>query len=135
MVADLHPSFIRFPGGCWVEGESLKYSYRWKQTVGDIAGRRNMYNLWKYYSTNGLGFHEYLQMCEDMAAAPLFVINCGMSHTQIVPKEGMAPWVQDALDAIEYANGPVDSPWGSLRAKNGHPAPFNLGYMEIGNET
>ncbi len=134
MVADLHPSFVRFPGGCWVEGESLKYSYRWKQTVGDIAGRRSVYDLWKYYSTNGLGFHEYLQMCEDLGAAPLFVVNCGMSHTQIVPKDGMALWVQDALDAVEYANGPVDSRWGSVRAKNGHPAPFNLAYMEIGNE-
>lgn len=134
MVADLHPSFVRFPGGCWVEGESLKYSYRWKQTVGNIAGRQSMYDLWKYYSTNGLGFLEYLQMCEDMGATPLFVVNCGMSHTQIVPKDRMAPWVQDALDAVEYANGPVDSRWGSERAKNGHPAPFNLAYMEIGNE-
>jgi alpha-L-arabinofuranosidase len=81
-----------------------------------------------------LGYHEYLQMCEDLHAEPLFVINCGMSHHENVPIYQMKPWVQDALDAIEYANGSADSRWGSLRAKNGHPAPFNLQYMEIGNE-
>ena len=85
-------------------------------------------------STNGLGFHEYLQLCEDLGAAPLFVINCGMSHKENVPMDKMGEWVQDALDAIEYANGPADSTWGSLRAKAGHPAPFDLRYMEIGNE-
>ena len=134
MLADLHPSFIRFPGGCWVEGDSLKYSYRWKETIGSITDRSTRYNLWKYYSTNGLGFHEYLQMCEDVKAEPLFVINCGMSHNEIVPMDRMQPWVQDALDAVEYANGPTDSDWGRMRATNGHPAPFNLKYMEIGNE-
>jgi alpha-L-arabinofuranosidase len=134
MLFNLHPSFARFPGGCWVEGDSLKFSYRWKQTIGDIGDRRTQYNIWQYYSTNGLGYHEYLQMCEDLRSEPLFVINCGMSHTQNVPMDQMGSWVQDALDAIEYANGPVESRWGALRAKNGHPAPFNLKYVEIGNE-
>lgn len=134
MLANLRPSFVRFPGGCWVEGDNLRLSYRWKQTVGNVADRRCQYNIWQYFSTNGLGYHEYLQMCEDLGAEPLFVINCGMSHRGNVPIHEMKPWVQDALDAIEYANGPVDSRWGSLRAKNGHPAPFNLKYMEIGNE-
>ena len=125
---------MRFPGGCWVEGNVLEDSYHWKTTIGDLAARRTERNLWGYYSPNGLGFHEYLQMCDDLGAEPLFVINCGMSHHEIVPLDKMGPWVQDALDAIQYANGPVTSRWGSLRAKAGHPQPFHLKYMEIGNE-
>lgn len=134
MLHGLRPGFVRFPGGCWVEGDTLDLAYRWKQTVGDISDRRNQYNLWQYYSTHGLGFHEYLQLCEDLRAEPLFVINCGMSHRGNVPMDQLGPWVQDALDAIEYANGPATSRWGALRAKNGHPTPFGLKYMEIGNE-
>jgi alpha-L-arabinofuranosidase len=134
MLQGLRPGFVRFPGGCWVEGDILSLAYRWKQTIGDLADRRDQYNIWQYYSTHGLGFHEYLQMCEDLAAEPLFVINCGMSHQENVPMDQLGPWVQDALDAIEYANGPLTSQWGALRAKHGHPAPFNLKYMEIGNE-
>lgn len=109
MLSRIQPSFVRFPGGCWVEGDNLSLSYHWKQTIGDIAGRRNQYNIWQYYSTQGLGFHEYLQMCEDLRAEPLFVINCGMSHHGNVPLDQMESWVQDALDAIEYANGRVES--------------------------
>lgn len=134
MVADLKPAFIRFPGGCFVEGDTLANAFRWKDTIGDIAARPGHWNLWGYRSTDGLGYHEYLQMCEDMNAEPLFVINCGMSHKDIVPLDQMAPWVQDALDAIEYANGPVDSRWGRLRAEAGHPEPFNLKMIQIGNE-
>ncbi len=138
MLANLHPAFMRFPGGCWVEGEILENAVRWKRSIGDLAQRRNQWNLWNYFSPNGLGFQEYLQLCEDLGAEPLFVINCGMSHKEQreQPKtvEGVDEYVQDALDAIEYANGPADSKWGSLRAKAGHPAPFNLKYMEIGNE-
>src|SRR5436305_7181740 len=102
---------------------------RSKRTVGDLHDRRTLQNLWGYMSTNGLGYHEYLQMCEDVGAAPLFVINCGMSHKEVVPVAQMDEFVQDALDAIEYANGPVTSRWGALRAKNGHPEPFNLKYL------
>lgn len=134
MLANLNPSFVRFPGGCWVEGDVLGLAYRWKETIGDVANRRYQYNLWQYHSTNGLGFHEYLQLCEDLGADPLFVINAGMSHNGFVPLKDMKPWVQDALDALEYANGPAESRWGALRARHGHPAPFNLRYMEIGNE-
>ncbi len=134
MLLDLKPSFVRFPGGCWVEGNTMAEALRWKQTIGDPALRRTQPNLWGYVSTNGLGFHEYLQLCEDLGAEPLFVINCGMSHKEVVPMDRMGEFVQDALDAIEYANGPPDSPWGSRRAKAGHPAPFNLKYIEIGNE-
>ncbi|MFH0990605.1 MAG: alpha-L-arabinofuranosidase C-terminal domain-containing protein [bacterium] len=134
MLTGLHPMFVRFPGGCWVEGDTLPLAYRWKQTVGPIAERRTQYNIWQYYSTHGLGYHEYLQMCEDLEAEPLFVINCGMSHRGVVPLDQMNEWVQDALDAIEYANGPTDSKWGAMRTRNGHPKPFNLKYLEIGNE-
>jgi alpha-L-arabinofuranosidase len=134
-IAAMKPAFFRFPGGCWVEGEVLDYSYHWKHTVGDVAARKNNYNIWKYFCTNGLGFHEYLQFCEDIGAEPLFVINCGMSHKQTESMSDMKPWVQDAIDAIEYCNGSAtDTKWGVMRAKNGHPAPFNLKYMEVGNE-
>jgi hypothetical protein len=112
-IAAMKPAFFRFPGGCWVEGEVLDYSYHWKQTVGDVAARKNNYNIWKYSCTNGLGFHEYLQFCEDIGAEPLFVINCGMSHKQTVPMSDMKSWVQDAIDAIEYCNGSAtDTKWG-----------------------
>jgi alpha-L-arabinofuranosidase len=134
MLAGLKPAFMRFPGGCWVEGDVMNLAYRWKQTVGDPAERRTQYNIWQYHATHGIGYHEYLQMCEDLGSEPLFVINCGMSHREVVPMDKMQEFVQDALDAIEYANGSTSTTWGSLRAKNGHPAPFNLKYMEIGNE-
>lgn len=134
MLAGLRPAFVRFPGGCWVEGDTMDKAQRWKQTIGPIAERRTQPNLWGYQVTNGLGYHEYLQLCEDLGAEPLFVINCGMSHREVVPMEKMGEFVQDALDAIEYANGPADSRWGVLRAKAGHPKPFGLKYLEIGNE-
>ena len=134
MLEGLKPSFVRFPGGCWVEGDTMNLAYRWKQTVGDPSERRTQYNIWQYHATHGIGYHEYLQMCEDLGAEPLFVINCGMSHKEVVPLDKMPEFVQDALDAIEYANGPVSSKWGGLRARNHHPAPFHLRYMEIGNE-
>jgi len=134
MLIDLKPAFNRFPGGCYVEGDTLATSYRWKQTIGDVSERPGRPNLWKYYSSDGIGYHEYLQMTEDLGAAALFVVNCGMSHRQNVPMDQLQPWVQDALDAIEYAKGPADSKWGSVRAKAGHPAPFSLKYIEIGNE-
>jgi alpha-L-arabinofuranosidase len=134
MLLDLKPAFVRFPGGCWVEGDNMGLAMRWKTTIGDTALRRTQHNIWQYMSTNGLGYHEYLQLCEDLGAEPLFVINCGMSHRQNIPMDQMGEFVQDALDAIEYANGPADGKWGSLRAKHGHPSPFNMKYIEIGNE-
>jgi alpha-L-arabinofuranosidase len=134
MLDGLKPSFMRFPGGCWVEGDTMALAYRWKQTIGDTAERRTQRNIWQYQATHGLGYHEYLQLCEDLHAEPLFVINCGMSHKENVPMNRMNEFVQDALDAIEYANGDPSTTWGAVRAKNGHPAPFNLKYMEIGNE-
>jgi len=107
---------------------------KWKETIGQPDTRTPLWNIWGYNSSNGLGFHEYLQMAEDLGAEPLYCINAGISHREIVPMDQMGQWIQNALDAIEYANGPVNSVWGGMRAKNGHPEPFHLKYMEIGNE-
>jgi alpha-L-arabinofuranosidase len=135
MLVNLGPSFVRFPGGSWVDGSSLANAYHWEPTVGDPANRVPRNNLWGYMVDNGLGYHEYLQMCEDIGAQPLFVINCGMDVNQnAVPTNQLASWVQEALDAVQYANGNTNTFWGVQRASNGHPAPFNLQYMEIGNE-
>ena len=133
-IAALKPAFFRFPGGCWVEGEDIAHMYNWKKTIGNVDARTPLWNIWGYHATHGLGYHEYLQLSEDVGAEPLFCVNVGMSHKEIVPMDQMGQWVQDALDAIEYANGPTNTFWGALRAKHGHPAPFNLKYLEIGNE-
>jgi alpha-L-arabinofuranosidase len=132
---NLHPAFMRFPGGNWIEGDDLAHMYHWKYTIGNIDARTPLWNMWGYNTTQGLGFHEYLQLCEDLGAEPLFGISCGIAlGDKDVPLSQMGQWIQDALDAIEYANGPTNSVWGGLRAQAGHPAPFNLKYMEIGNE-
>jgi alpha-L-arabinofuranosidase len=130
----LHPKFLRFPGGCWVEGDDFAHMLHWKNTIGDVDSRTPLWNIWGYNATHGLGFYEYLQLAEDLGAEPLFCINVGMSHKETIPMDRMDQWVQDALDAIEFANGPTNSIWGARRAAMGHPAPFNLKYMEIGNE-
>ena len=134
MLAALRPAFLRFPGGCWVEGDDMAHMYQWKRTIGDPAHRTPLWNIWQYWATHGLGYHEYLQLAEDLGAEPLFCINVGMSHREVAPLDQMGAWVQDALDAVEYANGPADSVWGAQRARNGHPAPFGMKYLEIGNE-
>ncbi len=135
MLLNLRPSFVRFPGGSWVDGSSLANAYHWQLTVGDPANRVPRSNLWGYMVDNGLGYHEYLQMCEDIGATPLLDVNAGMDVGQnAVPVSQLGPWVQEAVNAIAYANDGIDTPWGALRAANGHPAPFNLQYIEIGNE-
>ena len=131
---DLRPAFMRFPGGCWVEGDDFAHMNHWKNTIGNLDTRTPLWNIWGYNATHGLGFYEYLQLSEDLGAEPLFCINVGMSHKENIPMDRMAQWVQDALDAVEYANGPTNSVWGAMRAAAGHPAPFNLKYLEIGNE-
>jgi len=132
---NLHPAFMRFPGGNWIEGDDLAHMYHWKTTIGDIDSRTPLWNTWGYNTTQGLGFYEYLQLCEDLGAEPLFGISCGIAlGDKDVPLSQMGQWIQDALDAIEYADGPTNSVWGGLRAQAGHPAPFHLKYMEIGNE-
>ena len=134
MMADMKPGLLRFPGGSYSEGHVLAHAWRWKETIGDVAQRPGNWNIWGYRSTGGLGYHEYLQLAEDLDAEPLFVAHVGMAEKDFVPMNELEPWIQDVLDAIEYANGPVTSKWGALRAKNGHPKPFNLKYVEIGNE-
>ena len=143
-LADLKPGFLRFPGGCIVEGRDLANAYRWKDTIGDVAERKENYNLWRddrspgYHQTYGLGFFEYFQFCEDIGAEPVPVVNCGMACQArggpCVPMEELGQWVQDALDLVEFANGPATSPWGAKRAAMGHPEPFNLKYLGVGNE-
>jgi alpha-N-arabinofuranosidase len=134
----LNPQFIRFPGGLFVEGYTNGTFPVWKETVGPISERRHFWNIWGYGSSNGMGYHEYLQLCEDLQAVPVYVINSGVTNQERRPRyeviTEMDKLVQDALDAIAYANGPTDSLLGKLRAKNGHPEPFGLKYIEIGSE-
>ncbi|MGQ9879859.1 MAG: alpha-L-arabinofuranosidase C-terminal domain-containing protein [Armatimonadota bacterium] len=138
MLADLKPSFLRFPGGCFVEGDRLRNALRWRNTIGDVAERPSRWCLWGYNSTQGLGLHEYLQMCEDLGAEPLLVVNCGMACQfrvgEVAPLEKLDDWIEDALFAIEYAIGDAHTPAGALRARNGHPKPFPLRFVEVGNE-
>lgn len=138
MLADLKPSFLRFPGGCFVEGDRMSNALRWRDTLGDIAERPPRWCVWGYTTTQGLGLHEYLQMSEDLGAEPLLVVNCGMAcqyrNGDVAPMEQLDDWVDDALAAVEYAVGPPSSRWGALRARNGHPKPFPLRFVEVGNE-
>lgn len=135
-VDAMKPAFVRFPGGCYVEGgDRLADAFDWKDSVQPLEKRKGLeHSMWGYSNTFGLGYHEYLQWCEDLGAEPMFVINCGMSHREITPMAEMDKWVTSAMEAIEYATGPVTSKWGAVRAKNGHPKPFKLTYIEIGNE-
>ena len=137
-LADLKPGFLRFPGGCIVHGHGLDNVYRWKDTVGDIAEREPNRNLWGYHQTYGLGYFEYFQLCEDLGALALPVlpvgVSCGFRGLEVVPMDQLQPYIQDALDLVEFANGPADSRWGSVRARMGRPEPFNLRYLCLGNE-
>jgi alpha-N-arabinofuranosidase len=148
LLADLKPGFLRFPGGCIVEGRYLDTRYEWKKTIGPPSERQTLINRWNdefghrpaadYFQSFGLGFFEYFQLAEDIGAEPLPILNCGMAcqfnTNELVPLDKLDPYVQDALDLIEFANGPVTSPWGRRRADMGHPAPFNLKYLGVGNE-
>ncbi len=148
MLADLKPGFLRFPGGCIVEGSVLERRYQWKNTIGPIEDRKLLINRWNYeflhrptpdyFQSFGLGFFEYFQLCEDIGAEPLPILNCGMAcqfnSGELCPLDELQPYIQDALDLIEFANGPVTSPWGAKRAALGHPKPFNLKMLGVGNE-
>jgi alpha-L-arabinofuranosidase len=143
-IADLRPRFIRFPGGCLVHGNGIPNFYRWKDTIGPVEQRRQQANLWGYHQTVGLGYFEYFQFCEDIGARALPVVPAGVScqnsgHTggtgqQCLPLAEMGAYIQDVLDLIEWANGPSTSTWGAKRAAAGHPAPFGLKYLGVGNE-
>ena len=136
LLADTKPSFLRFPGGCYIEGTgSYDNAFQWKRTIGPIEERPGHLNKhWSYWSSDGLGFDEYLQLCEDLGAAPMYVVNVGLGHEFTLTLKETEALVQDALDALEYANGDVSTKWGALRAANGHPDPYNIRFVEIGNE-
>lgn len=152
-LADLKPQFVRFPGGCVAHGNGVDNIYDWKGSVGPLEARKPLRNLWGYHQTRGLGYHEYFLFCEDIDAEPLPVLAAGVpcqnsgdkahhSHDALttrgqqcgIPMEEMDAYIQDVLDLIEYANGDVNTEWGAKRAAAGHPEPFNLKYLGIGNE-
>ncbi|MDR2813850.1 MAG: carbohydrate binding domain-containing protein [Prevotellaceae bacterium] len=147
-IADIHPRFVRFPGGCVAHGDGLENMYRWKNTVGALESRKPQRNLWGYRQTAGLGYYEYFQLCEDIGAEPLPVLAAGVpcqnsgTHRAHplggqqggVPMDEMDEYVQEILDLIEWANGDAKTRWGRVRAEAGHPKPFNLKYVGIGNE-
>ena len=149
---DLHPGVFRFPGGCIVEGSSLEQRYQWKNSIGPVENRPLNGNRWlstfnyrlfpDYYQSYGLGFYEYFLLSEDIGAEPLPVLNVGMAcqyqnwndPKAHVPVDSLQPYIQDCLDLIEFANGDVNTTWGKKRAEMGHPEPFNLKYLAVGNE-
>lgn len=137
-LANLKPAFVRWPGGCFVEGINIENAANWKRTLGPVEKRPGTYSVWGYWSSDGFGYHEYLQFCEDLGADALYVFNAGVSceyrSGTFIPDDSLQPVVDDVLDAIEYAIGPVNSKWGKVRVANGHPKPFPLKYVEIGNE-
>ncbi|MBB6734995.1 alpha-L-arabinofuranosidase [Cohnella sp. CBP 2801] len=141
LLAGLKPKFMRFPGGCLVHDGSLDPDdrdsmYRWKNTIGDVAQRPARRNNWRYNQTLGLGYYELFQFCEDIGAKPIPILPAGYDphHKRIVPIEELGPWIGDALDLIEFANGGASTEWGRIRAELGHPEPFGLEYIGIGNE-
>lgn len=135
MIAETRPTFVRFPGGCFVEGyDNYGNAYQWKRTIGPLEQRVQHKGNWGYYYTAGMGYDEYLQMCEDLGAAPLFVVSVGMGHGVNIPMNDLDTLVQNTLDAIEYANGDGSTEWGARRIANGHAEPYNLKMIEIGNE-
>tara|TARA_R110002050_G_scaffold48356_3_gene112490 strand:+ start:51219 stop:53204 length:1986 start_codon:yes stop_codon:yes gene_type:complete len=148
LLDDMNPGFLRFPGGCIVEGRTLAQRYQWKKTVGPIEDRELLINRWNtefdhrpapdYFQSFGIGFFEYFQLAEDMGAAPLPILGCGIACQfntgELVPMEDLDPYVQDALDLIQFANGGIDTPWGKVRNDMGHPDTFDMKYIGIGNE-
>lgn len=148
LLADMKPGFIRFPGGCIVEGTDLANRYQWKNTIGPIEDRKMIINRWNtefahrpapdYFQSFGLGFFEYFQLAEDIGSDALPILNCGMAcqfnSGEVVALDELEPYVQDALDLIEFANGDVSTKWGKKRAELGHPKPFNLKMLGVGNE-
>jgi len=143
-IAEIHPKFMRFPGGCLAHGDGINNLYRWKDTIGPVEQRKQQKNIWGYHQSVGLGYFEYFQFCEDIGAKPLPVLSAGVScqnsnsspgmGQECMPLADLPGYIQDLLDLIEYANGPATSKWGSIRAAAGHPQPFHLEYLGIGNE-
>lgn len=151
MIADMKPKFMRFPGGCIVEGRSYDNMYNWKDTIGSVEKRKTNWNRWQmeeyrnlgynaddYFQSYGIGFFEYFQFCEDIGAKPIPVVNCGMTcqwhEALLIDTDKLEPFIQDVFDLIEFANGDENSEWGKKRIEMGHKEPFNLEYIGIGNE-
>jgi len=148
LLKDMKPGFLRFPGGCIVEGRYLDQRYQWKTTIGDLDERKLIINRWNtefnwratpdYYQSFGLGYYEYFLLSEDIGAEPLPILNCGMAcqfnSGELAPLEDIDNYIQDAIDLIEFANAPVNTKWGRKRAEIGHPKPFNLKMIGVGNE-
>ncbi|HEV8287253.1 MAG TPA: alpha-L-arabinofuranosidase C-terminal domain-containing protein [Chitinophagaceae bacterium] len=137
-LADLKPAFIRWPGGCFVEGINIESAPTWRRSIGPVEKRPGTYSPWGYWSSDGFGYHEFLQFCEDIHADALYVFNAGVScdfrSGTFIPDEGVDSIIAEVLSGIEYAIGPATSKWGKVRAANGHPKPFPLKYVEVGNE-
>ncbi|RQO79288.1 alpha-L-arabinofuranosidase [Pedobacter sp. KBW01] len=143
-IAAIRPRFVRFPGGCLAHGDGIANIYNWKNTIGPLESRKPDRNLWGYHQTMGLGYLEYFQFCEDIGAAPVPVIAAGVPCQNSstggggqqggIPMSEMDAYIQDIADLVEYANGDVKTKWGKKRAEAGHPKPFNLKYIGIGNE-
>jgi alpha-L-arabinofuranosidase len=136
MLIDMRPKFLRFPGGNYLEGDQIADRFEWKKTLGPLSDRPGHMAPWGYRSTDGLGLHEFLLWAEDMNAEPVLAVYAGYSLKGAFVKPGpdLEPYIQEALDEIEYVMGPASSKWGTVRAKAGHPAPFALTYVEVGNE-
>ena len=140
LLADMKPAFLRFPGGNYLEGNTIATRFNWRNTIGDISRRPgHMNDAWRYWSTDGMGLLEFLEWCEDLNMQPVLGIYAGYSlnrqgEQRVAPGADLEPYVRDALDEIEYVTGLATTPWGQLRARDGHPAPFPLTYVEIGNE-
>jgi len=136
LLADMKPKFLRLPGGNYLEGRTIAERFDWKKTIGDISQRPGHESPWNYWSTDGFGLMEYLNWCEDLHMEPLLAVYAGYSLGQqrVAPGDDLKPYVQDALDEIEYITGDAGTTWGARRAQDGHPAPFPLHYVEVGNE-
>jgi alpha-N-arabinofuranosidase len=148
LLKEMKPGFLRFPGGCIVEGRYLDQRYQWKTTIGDLDDRKLIINRWNtefnwrptpdYYQSFGLGYYEYFLLSEDIGAEPLPILNCGMAcqfnSGELAPLEDIDHFIQDAIDLIEFANAPVNTKWGRKRSEMGHPKPFNLKMIGVGNE-
>jgi alpha-N-arabinofuranosidase len=135
-LAAMHPAFLRFPGGNYLEGDHIPERYEWKKTIGALVDRPTHPSPWRYHSSDGLGLLEFLEWCEDLKMQPVLAVYAGYSMQQehVNPGPDLDPYVQDALDEIEYVTGGADTKWGAVRVQNGHPEPFALTYVEIGNE-
>jgi alpha-N-arabinofuranosidase len=136
LLADMQPKFLRFPGGNYLEGNTIAERFNWKETIGDVAQRPGHRSPWGYWSTDGFGLLEFLEWCEDLRMEPVLAVYGGYSLRQqrVEPGADLAPYVQEALDEIEYVTGDAKSKWGAQRVKDGHPKPFPLRYVEVGNE-